>query len=66
MLMSNADELDKLLTQFVSFERPEVKTFREAIEYFKRDLPTVVEALRGMIEEQTKINITFTVTCGTC
>lgn len=57
--MSDPEALDKLLTQFVSFERPEVRDFRTAIERFKTDLPTVVESLREMIDEQAKTNKKF-------
>jgi len=48
--MEDVPALDKLLKQFVSFERPEVHEFRVAIELFKADIPKVTEALRAMIE----------------
>jgi len=54
-----ADKLDRLLKQFINYERPEVKDFRKAIEKFKEDLPTIVQALREMIEEQAQANRKF-------
>lgn len=44
--------LDALLQAFVSFERLEVRTFREAIEAFKQDVPKVTQALRELIRNQ--------------
>jgi predicted helicase len=57
--MKNADELDKLLTLFVEYERPEVQSFRKAILKFKDDLPKILTALRNMIETQSKTNKAF-------
>jgi len=51
--------LDKLLTLFVAFEHPFVKTFNEAIEQFKVDIPKVVEALNEMIAKQESENSAF-------
>ena len=42
--------LSDLLERFFTFERPEVETFRTAVEQFKVDLPAVLAALRKMIE----------------
>jgi hypothetical protein len=39
--------------------RPEVKDFREAIEHFKEDLPTILNALRDMIDRQQETNSEF-------
>ncbi len=50
------EELDQILTEFISLERPEVQSFNEAIEHFKRDIPTIVETLRKMMEKQGKEN----------
>lgn len=50
--MKDAEALDKLILRFLNYERPEVKTFREAIQHFKEDIPQVTEALREIIEEQ--------------
>ncbi|MDM8559035.1 type ISP restriction/modification enzyme [Candidatus Parabeggiatoa sp. HSG14] len=51
--MKEPDKLDKILNQFINYERPEVQDFRQAIEQFRADLPTVVEALRSTIASQT-------------
>jgi hypothetical protein len=37
--MRDEEELHKILTHFLSYERPEVHDFREAIEHFKQDIP---------------------------
>jgi predicted helicase len=58
-LLTNEDELDKLLTEFVSYESKETKEFYAAVEKFKNDLPRVLTILRDMIIEQEKINADF-------
>ncbi len=55
----DAENLDKLLTQFVSYESREVRDFREAIENFTRDIPDLAEALRDLIREQYEQSATF-------
>lgn len=50
--MQEEEQLDKLLTKYVSFERQEIKDFRAAIEKFKEDIPKVTEAIRDIIEKQ--------------
>ncbi|VAW43493.1 ATP-dependent RNA helicase YejH [hydrothermal vent metagenome] len=55
----DAENLDKLLTQFVSYESREVREFREAIENFTRDIPDLGEALRDLIREQYEQNASF-------
>ncbi len=57
--MRDANALDRLLTRFIEYQRPEVRSFREAIEQFKEDLPDVLEALRAMIEKQAQANADF-------
>ncbi|MDM8528044.1 N-6 DNA methylase [Anaerolineales bacterium HSG24] len=57
--MQDADLLNTILTEFVSYERPEIQEFRHAIEQFKEDIPDIVEALRGMIAKQAKSNADF-------
>ncbi len=52
-------KLDRLLTTFIDYERPEVRSFREAIEKFKEDIPTIVETLRDRINDQAKTNLNF-------
>lgn len=55
----NAEKLDFLLQQFISYERREISDFHKAIEKFKEDLPTVLDTLRSLIEEQGKKNTHF-------
>jgi predicted helicase len=53
--MTDTQALSKLLKLFFNFERPEIASFRAAVEQFKTDLPAVLKALREMIElEHTK------------
>lgn len=54
--MRDEEELHKILTHFLSYERPEVHDFREAIEHFKQDIPKVTVAIREIIEAQQKTN----------
>src|SRR5690606_6327683 len=56
---NDAPALDALLTRFVSYETPEVREFREAIENFSRDVPDLAEELRRLIQEQVAQNDTF-------
>lgn len=55
----DSDALHRLLTQFISFERPEVTNFRKAIEHFKEDIPKVTEVLRGIIIAAENTNNKF-------
>ncbi|MES2767077.1 MAG: type ISP restriction/modification enzyme, partial [Bacteroidota bacterium] len=57
--MRDADLLDKLLTQFISYERPEVRNFRAAIELFKSDIPKVLDELRRQIDIASAENDVF-------
>ncbi|MFN6465709.1 MAG: type ISP restriction/modification enzyme [Nostoc sp. DedVER02] len=57
--MKDADALDGIITYFINYVRPEVKDFREAIETFKQDLPTVLNALRDLIDSQIETNAAF-------
>lgn len=57
--VKNAEALDKLLNAFMSYERPEVKNFRKAIELFKQDIPKVTETIRAIILSQEKTNTKF-------
>lgn len=50
--MKEPEALDKILTQFINFERAEVTNFRKAIELFKQDVPKVTESLRLMMLDQ--------------
>ena len=57
--MSDARLLNTLLEQFVGFETPFVRTFREAIGHFQDDLPDLLEHLRGAIAAQAAENAAF-------
>lgn len=54
--MQDEEALHKVLTKFLSYERPEVHDFREAIEHFKQDIPKVTVAIRDIIEAEQKTN----------
>ncbi len=51
--------LEKLLKLFFGYERPEIASFRSAVEQFKTDLPAVLTALRSMIEQAHRSNAKF-------
>jgi len=53
---NNATALDAILKTFVSYQRPEVETFRKAIELFKEDVPNVTETLRNVMAQAEKHN----------
>jgi len=57
--MRDADAVDGIITRFINYVRPEVKDFREAIEIFKQDLPTVLNSLRDLIDCQGENNTSF-------
>ena len=57
--MRDDQALDQLLTEFINYERPEVKDFRQAIAVFNEDLPTILIRLREMINEQSANNTDF-------
>ncbi len=50
--MKNPEDLDKIINQFLDFERAEVKDFRQAINSFKEDLPTIINTLRNLINQE--------------
>ncbi|MBD2567050.1 type ISP restriction/modification enzyme [Anabaena lutea] len=57
--MKDADAIDGIITSFINYVRPEVRDFREAIEIFKQDLPTILNSLRDLIDSQGINNISF-------
>lgn len=57
--MREPEQLLELLQTFISYERPELVKFNEAIVQFSRDLPQVLNALRAMIEAATVQNPAF-------
>ncbi len=59
-MQDEGNALDDLLTQFISFERPEYRAFRDSIEAFKDDVPAIIKALRNLMENEAKNNLNFT------
>ena len=57
--LDDIDAADQLLQQFLHYERPEVRTFRQAIERFKLDLPQVVQSLRNSMDAAETVNASF-------
>ena len=57
--MADAETLNALLSQFVGYEPPHIKRFRDAIEGFKEDLPDLLDELRRVIEDQAPDNAAF-------
>ena len=53
------EALDELLTAYVTFESRDVREFKEAVEHFKQDIPSIVTALRDMIQQQGRANPGF-------
>jgi predicted helicase len=51
--------LDKVLKNFLDYQRPEIAEFRKAIELFKRDVPKVTEALRNIIVTKAEQNTEY-------
>ena len=47
--IDDVDELERLLTLFFGYQRPEIAEFRKAVAQFTADLPAVLKALREMI-----------------
>jgi len=58
--MNDPEALNNIINAFIKFERPEVRTFRKAIEHFKEDIPKVTKTLRNLIIEQEETNVKFT------
>ena len=56
---SDDTALHSLLTAFVNYEPGEVRTFRDAIDRFKEDLPDLTVKLRELIEDQASKNAAF-------
>ncbi len=57
--MRKPEELDRILNAFVSFEKPEIRRFNEALEHFQKDIPTILKTLREKIDEEGKKNKNF-------
>ncbi|MEX0720327.1 MAG: type ISP restriction/modification enzyme [Balneolaceae bacterium] len=57
--MHEMDELEKILLMFINYKPAYIERFEDALEKFKEDIPTIVETLRELIEEQHQTNKTF-------
>ncbi len=57
--MRNPDELDRILTAFINFEKPEVRKFNDALDHFQKDIPTILKTLREKIDTDGKANKRF-------
>ncbi|VEP13849.1 Adenine specific DNA methyltransferase [Hyella patelloides LEGE 07179] len=57
--MRDMSDLDGLIAEFINYVPPEVSNFRQAINAFKEDIPTILEALRDLIAKQAKNNNQF-------
>ncbi len=51
--------LDGLLTALLNYERPEVSSFRAAVEAFKNDIPAIRDVLRNLIDAGVGENPVF-------
>ncbi len=51
--------LDDLLDKFINYEPSEVKEFNKALEHFKEDVPSIVEGLRHLMEDEAEKNTFF-------
>ena len=49
--MSRPADLHRLIRRFLDYELPQIEEFRHAQRQFKADLPSVLENLRGAVEE---------------
>ncbi len=50
--INDREALHRLLTTFVTYERPEIIEFKAAVEKFKQNIPDIIVALRNLINEQ--------------
>ncbi len=57
--MKDEDKLLSIIKAFIEYKPAYIQKFEEALEKFKADIPTIVEALRGMIEEQNIGNTNY-------
>ncbi|WP_444455025.1 type ISP restriction/modification enzyme [Rhodobacter capsulatus] len=57
--MTDTKELERLLTLFFGYERPEIAEFRRAVTQFQTDLPAILDALRERIDTAYKTNSGF-------
>ncbi len=59
--MRNAQDLERFMNAFFAYERPEIAQFEKAVQQFKLELPTILQALRDMIAEAHTSNAAFKV-----
>jgi len=57
--MRDENALDKIIKEFVSFKNETIYKFEDAIEKFKADIPSIVEAFRNRIEEAGDKNAAY-------
>jgi predicted helicase len=63
--MTDPAALEKLVTLFFGYERPEIAEFRAAVRQFGTDLPAILEGLRGKISEAYQDNQAFAAQAAT-
>lgn len=57
--MKEMDKLEALIKAFIEYKPAYIQKFDEALKKFKEDIPTIVETLRALIEEQNKTNTIY-------
>ncbi len=57
--MKDAELLERILLAFVNFEPPQVQEFNRALSKFTEDVPTIVESLRRLIQDEADTNKDF-------
>lgn len=57
--MRDEAALDKIIKQFVAFKNETIYKFEDAIQKFKADIPSIVEAFRKRIEESGDRNTAY-------
>lgn len=63
--MMDTKALERLLSVFFSYERPEIAQFRQAVVQFQTDLPAILKALRVRIDTAYTTNPTFKIVADT-
>ncbi len=58
--MKDASRLEAILKTFIDYKPKYLENFEEALGKFKEDIPTIVQTLRELIEEQNKVNPAYT------
>jgi predicted helicase len=57
--MAESDDLNALLHQFFAYETTELRDFKQAVADFKKDVPSIADTLRKMIQAQSIENQLF-------